>query len=179
MVNFSYTVVISSQKWILDFFPSPVSFLEFHQNGPLSPAVIVPEVIFLERLYPVSIQIYETYNPGAIVRIMGCDYHSGTNVDTGRRRYWHFLVAVWNQKMTFFTLTPVTVTCFVSLMLNGGQRLWCLPPVWNLRAVILIQLLYICSLVPSFLALSVYSYPFLLLAHSPDPFFPKSSFPKR
>ena len=47
------------------------------------------------------------------------------------------------------------------------------PPVWNLRAVSLIPLFYISSLVflPSPVALSVSSFS----AHSPDLFFPETS----
>ena len=52
--------------------------------------------------------------------------------------------------------------------------LWCLPPVWTLRAVSLIPLLYyILSLLFFCLVLSLflsYKNPFLLVAHSPDLF---------
>ena len=71
-----------------------------------------------------------------------------------------------------------------SIMLETHQREirdFCLPPVWNLRAVILIPLFYIYLLFLFFcLVLSLFlSYPFLLLANSPDFFFPKPSFSKR
>ena len=59
---------------------------------------------------------------------------------------------------------------------NGGRAfLMSPPPVWNFRAVILIPLFYISSLVLLFcLVLSLFlSYPFLLLTHSPDLHFPK------
>ena len=60
------------------------------------------------------------------------------------------------------------------LLACEGWRFWCLPPVWNLRAVSLIPLFCISSLV---LALSLFlSCPFLLLALFSYFFFPKSPF---
>lgn len=43
-------------------------------------------VSFEERLYPVAVKIYETYNPGAVVKILAADSLSGTSVDTGKTR---------------------------------------------------------------------------------------------
>ncbi|KAK7109402.1 F-box/LRR-repeat protein 4-like isoform X1 [Littorina saxatilis] len=51
------------------------------------------EVLFEERLYPIAVQIYETYNPGAIVKIMASDYKAGTNVDTGKQSKW---ITLWS-----------------------------------------------------------------------------------
>ena len=60
---------------------------------------------------------------------------------------------------------------------KGGRQIWCLPPVWNLRAVSLIPLFYISCLV---LLLSLYlSYPSMLLAHSPGLFSHKHPFSER
>ncbi|KAH9520125.1 F-box and leucine-rich repeat protein 4 [Bulinus truncatus] len=42
------------------------------------------EVLFSESLYPVRIEVYETYNPGAIVRILACDRAGGTDTDNGQ-----------------------------------------------------------------------------------------------
>ena len=51
------------------------------------------------------------------------------------------------------------------------------PPVWNLRALSFIPLFYVSPLLFFCLVLSLFlCYPFLLLAHSPDLFFPKSPF---
>ena len=43
------------------------------------------------EIYPCKIEIYETYNPGAVVRILACDA-SGTDVDHGRVRYLNLIV---------------------------------------------------------------------------------------
>ncbi|KAK7473474.1 hypothetical protein BaRGS_00035303 [Batillaria attramentaria] len=50
------------------------------------------ELTFEEKLYPVAVKIYETYNPGAIVKILATDYHSGSSVDTGKTRW----VTLWS-----------------------------------------------------------------------------------
>ncbi|CAL1528204.1 unnamed protein product [Lymnaea stagnalis] len=42
------------------------------------------EISFAEYLYPVRIEVYETYNPGAIVRILACDRAGGTDADKGQ-----------------------------------------------------------------------------------------------
>ena len=60
------------------------------------------------------------------------------------------------------------LTFFLSPRREAGD-LWCLPPIWNLRAVGLISLFYIYLLLFFCLVLSLFlSYPFLLLAHFPD-----------
>ncbi|KAK3589577.1 hypothetical protein CHS0354_043031 [Potamilus streckersoni] len=41
------------------------------------------EITFATKVYPIKLDIYETYNPGAIVRILACDMNVGTDVDTG------------------------------------------------------------------------------------------------
>ncbi|XP_005104613.1 F-box/LRR-repeat protein 4 [Aplysia californica] len=51
------------------------------------------EVSFAEMLYPVRIEVYETYNPGAIIRILACDRAKGSDVDKGIR--W---VTLWSSK---------------------------------------------------------------------------------
>ncbi|KAL8579041.1 hypothetical protein ACOMHN_035980 [Nucella lapillus] len=55
------------------------------------------EVQFERRLYPVAVHIYETYNPGAIVRILGCDYQAGSSVDSGSQSRWRTL---WSGPVT-------------------------------------------------------------------------------
>ncbi|GFS04891.1 F-box/LRR-repeat protein 4 [Elysia marginata] len=42
------------------------------------------EVSFSEYLYPVRVEIYETYNPGSVVRILACDGAGGTDTDRGK-----------------------------------------------------------------------------------------------
>ncbi|PVD31024.1 hypothetical protein C0Q70_10300 [Pomacea canaliculata] len=51
-------------------------------------------VSFEERLYPVAVKIYETYNPGAVVKILAADSLSGTSVDTGKTRW----LTLWSGK---------------------------------------------------------------------------------
>ncbi|XP_052223754.1 F-box/LRR-repeat protein 4-like isoform X4 [Dreissena polymorpha] len=41
------------------------------------------ELAFPEKIYPLEVRIYETYNPGCVVRILACDYDGETDVDTG------------------------------------------------------------------------------------------------
>ncbi|KAL3831885.1 hypothetical protein ACJMK2_023582 [Sinanodonta woodiana] len=41
------------------------------------------EITFATKVYPIKLDIYETYNPGAIVRLLACDMNVGTDVDTG------------------------------------------------------------------------------------------------
>ncbi|XP_076460237.1 F-box/LRR-repeat protein 4-like isoform X2 [Babylonia areolata] len=55
------------------------------------------EVLFGQCLYPVAVHIYETYNPGAVVRILGCDHQAGTSVDTGTTSKWRTL---WSGAVT-------------------------------------------------------------------------------
>ena len=45
------------------------------------------ELSFELEVYPYKIDVWETYNPGAVVRILACDTSTGTNVDDGRVRY--------------------------------------------------------------------------------------------
>ena len=40
----------------------------------------IPELYFAKRVYPTKVDVYETYNPGAIVRILACDDRSPGHV---------------------------------------------------------------------------------------------------
>lgn len=44
------------------------------------------ELSFDLDVYPCKIEVWETYNPGSVVRILACDTASGTDVDDGRVR---------------------------------------------------------------------------------------------
>ena len=80
-----------------------------------------------------------------------------------------------------FSVTFVSVFLYILFPPPKGGRIFLMsPPVWKLRAVSLSPLFYISSfvLLPSVLLLFL-SYPFLLLAHSSDFFFPKPPFSKR
>lgn len=46
-----------------------------------------PEVSFEIEVFPCKIEIWETYNPGAIIKILACDSSSGSDVDSGKVRY--------------------------------------------------------------------------------------------
>jgi F-box/leucine-rich repeat protein 4 len=48
--------------------------------------MFVSELSYEESVYPIAVQIYETYNPGAVVRIMACESEAGTSVDSGREK---------------------------------------------------------------------------------------------
>uniref|UniRef100_A0A2C9K7T4 Uncharacterized protein n=1 Tax=Biomphalaria glabrata TaxID=6526 RepID=A0A2C9K7T4_BIOGL len=52
------------------------------------------EISFSESLYPVRLEVYETYNPGAIVRILACDRAGGTDTDSGQTLW----VTLWKYK---------------------------------------------------------------------------------
>ncbi|VDH99466.1 F-box/LRR-repeat protein 4-like isoform X1 [Mytilus galloprovincialis] len=45
------------------------------------------ELSFDLDVYPCKIEVWETYNPGSVVRILACDTASGTDVDDGRVRW--------------------------------------------------------------------------------------------
>lgn len=45
------------------------------------------EIQFQHAVYPTEIKIFETYNPGAVVKIMACDQLCGTDVDNGQSRW--------------------------------------------------------------------------------------------
>lgn len=45
------------------------------------------EIQFKSAVYPTEIKIFETYNPGAVVKIMACDQLCGTDVDSGQSRW--------------------------------------------------------------------------------------------
>ena len=63
---------------------------------------------------------------------------------------------------------------------EGRPEILMSPPVWNLRAVGLIPLFDIYSLLFFCLVLSLFLFdPFTFLAHSPDHFFPKPAFSER
>ncbi|XP_064614547.1 F-box/LRR-repeat protein 4-like [Liolophura sinensis] len=49
------------------------------------------ELVFKERVIPLSIEIFETYNPGTVVKILACDNQSGTDVDSGNVKW----VTLW------------------------------------------------------------------------------------
>lgn len=53
-----------------------------HAHGIVS--VYFPEVSFSECLFPVRIEVYEIFNPGAIVRILACDRDAGSDIDKGK-----------------------------------------------------------------------------------------------
>ncbi|CAG5122420.1 unnamed protein product [Candidula unifasciata] len=52
------------------------------------------EVSFSECLFPVRIEVYETFNPGAIVRILACDRDGGSDIDRGKITW----VTLWSGK---------------------------------------------------------------------------------
>ncbi|XP_069110963.1 F-box/LRR-repeat protein 4-like [Argopecten irradians] len=45
------------------------------------------EISFDIEVYPCKIEIWETYNPGAVVKILACDSSSGSDVDSGKARW--------------------------------------------------------------------------------------------
>ncbi|XP_060073861.1 F-box/LRR-repeat protein 4-like isoform X2 [Ylistrum balloti] len=45
------------------------------------------EISFEIEVYPCKIEIWETYNPGAVVKILACDSSSGSDVDSGKARW--------------------------------------------------------------------------------------------
>ncbi|OWF39443.1 F-box/LRR-repeat protein 4-like [Mizuhopecten yessoensis] len=45
------------------------------------------EVSFDIEVYPCKLEIWETYNPGAVVKIVACDSSSGSDVDSGKARW--------------------------------------------------------------------------------------------
>lgn len=45
------------------------------------------EVSFEIEVFPCKIEIWETYNPGAIIKILACDSSSGSDVDSGKVRW--------------------------------------------------------------------------------------------
>ena len=47
---------------------------------------LISEIQFKCAVYPTEIKIFETYNPGAVVKIMACDQLCGTDVDSGQSR---------------------------------------------------------------------------------------------
>ncbi|GAB1601035.1 F-box/LRR-repeat protein 4-like [Argonauta hians] len=62
----------------------PKSFGRFSTPYPSDDFV---EILFERMVYPIGIKVYETYNPGAIVKIMACDRLAGTCVDQGEMRW--------------------------------------------------------------------------------------------
>ncbi|XP_052776898.1 F-box/LRR-repeat protein 4-like [Mya arenaria] len=54
------------------------------------------ELVFQRKVYPIKLEIYETYNPGCVVRILACDKSMGSCVDTGNQSvHWKTL---WSGK---------------------------------------------------------------------------------
>ncbi|XP_033762682.1 F-box/LRR-repeat protein 4-like isoform X2 [Pecten maximus] len=45
------------------------------------------EISFDIEVFPCKIEIWETYNPGAVVKILACDSTSGSDVDSGKARW--------------------------------------------------------------------------------------------
>ncbi|XP_053374436.1 F-box/LRR-repeat protein 4-like [Mercenaria mercenaria] len=41
------------------------------------------ELAFQKKVYPLKLEIYETYNPGCVVKILACERSEDTDVDTG------------------------------------------------------------------------------------------------
>ncbi|RUS92085.1 hypothetical protein EGW08_000109 [Elysia chlorotica] len=52
------------------------------------------EIRFPHYLYPVRVEIYETYNPGAVVRILACDAAGGSDADQGKITW----ATLWSQE---------------------------------------------------------------------------------
>ena len=48
-------------------------------------SIYYTELSFHEAVYPLKLEIYETYNPGCVVKILACDRSEDTDVDTGHR----------------------------------------------------------------------------------------------
>ena len=44
------------------------------------------ELSFERKVYPLKIEIYETYHPGCVVRILACDRDTESDVDAGHIR---------------------------------------------------------------------------------------------
>ncbi|ESP03193.1 hypothetical protein LOTGIDRAFT_224605 [Lottia gigantea] len=55
------------------------------------------EVVFADKVCPTKVEVFETYNPGCIVKILACDCTSGTDVDTGQVEW----VTLWSGKPTY------------------------------------------------------------------------------
>ena len=89
----------------------------------------------------------------------------------------HTVLSCQNKERSFFNLLWVSIDISLPCPRREAGDFWCLLPVWNLRAFSLILLFYISSFVflPIILLLFL-SYLFLLLAYSPDFFFPKPPF---
>ncbi|XP_014773136.1 F-box/LRR-repeat protein 4 [Octopus bimaculoides] len=63
---------------------APKSFGRFSTPYPSDDFV---EILFERMVYPIGFKVYETYNPGAIVKVMACDRLAGTCVDQGDTKW--------------------------------------------------------------------------------------------
>ncbi|XP_067648958.1 F-box/LRR-repeat protein 4-like [Haliotis asinina] len=60
------------------------------------------ELSFEQKVYPIRLDVYETYHPGAVVKIMACDTTAGTDVDTGKVTW----VTLWSDTPTQIEMRP-------------------------------------------------------------------------
>ncbi|KAK3109043.1 hypothetical protein FSP39_021765, partial [Pinctada imbricata] len=65
---------------------APSARKKFKRTPPTFISEDYIELLFDIEVYPNKIEIIETFNPGAIVRILACDT-SGTDVDSGKTRW--------------------------------------------------------------------------------------------
>ena len=47
---------------------------------------ISTELSFERKVYPLKLEIYETYHPGCVVRVLACDRDTESDVDAGHIR---------------------------------------------------------------------------------------------
>jgi len=73
--------------------------------------VFYPELSFDIDVYPCKIEVWETYNPGAVVKIMACD-NAGTDVDSGKVRY------------SYNSSPPGGITCQELACIKKKSQVW-------------------------------------------------------
>ena len=60
-------------------------------------------------MYPLKLEVYETYHPGCVVRILACDRDTESDVDAGHIRYFLESYGGLQNKV----LPVVTQCCFL------------------------------------------------------------------
>ncbi|XP_060598191.1 F-box/LRR-repeat protein 4-like [Ruditapes philippinarum] len=61
----------------------PSSIKSFKRTPPSFCSQDYIELSFQRKIYPLKLEIYETYNPGCVVKILACERSEDTDVDTG------------------------------------------------------------------------------------------------
>lgn len=64
---------------------APSQIKPFKRTPPSFSSQDYIELIFPKKVYPLSLEIYETYNPGCVVKILACERAEDTDVDTGHK----------------------------------------------------------------------------------------------